>query len=274
MCSWVTDTPDTGLARPGLTEDPHPERNMAEVEVGFIGSGDAFGSGGRFQTCIAIRTSHDFFLVDCGASSLIAMRKQQIEPREVSKILITHLHGDHFGGLPFFLLDAQLVSKRAAPLTLVGPPGLEERLKAAMEILFAGSSKVEPNFEVRFVELKARTPTRIDGIRVTAFPAAHFSGAPSYSLRVEVEQKVFVYSGDTQWTDTLIEASADADLFVCESYAFEGNVPLHNSYRMIMENRPRLTCKNIILTHLSQEMLSRADEVDLPMAEDGLWLRL
>lgn len=247
---------------------------MAQVKVGFIGSGDAFGSGGRFQTCIAIRTLDDFFLVDCGASSLIAMRQQDLEPREVSKILITHLHGDHFGGLPFFLLDAQLVSKRSAPLTLVGPPGFEERLKAAMEILFAGSSRVEPRFEVRFIELEPRTPTTVDAIEVTAFPAAHFSGAPSYSLRVEVEQKVFVYSGDTQWTDTLIEASADADLFVCESYVFDQEVPLHNNYRTIMENRPRLSCKKIILTHMSDDVLSRAREIELPMAKDGLWLHL
>ena len=247
---------------------------MGQVEVRFVGSGDAFGSGGRFQTCIAIRSSSDFFLVDCGASSLIAMRQQQIEPREVSKILITHLHGDHFGGLPFFLLDAQLVSKRTAPLTLVGPPGLEARLMEAMEILFAGSSKIEPNFEIRFVELKPRTPTAVDEIEVTAFPAAHFSGAPSYSLRIEVEQKVFVYSGDTQWTDTLIEASDQADLFVCECYVFDKDVPLHNSYRRIMEHRERLTCKRVILTHMSDDVLSRADEVELTMAEDGLQMTL
>jgi ribonuclease BN (tRNA processing enzyme) len=247
---------------------------MGQVEVRFVGSGDAFGSGGRFQTCIAIRASDDLFLVDCGASSLIAMRQQQIEPRDVSKILITHLHGDHFGGLPFFLLDAQMVSKRTAPLTLVGPPGLEKRLMEAMEVLFAGSSKVEPNFEVRFVELKVRTPTAVDEIEVTAFPAAHFSGASSYSLRVKVEEKIFVYSGDSQWTDTLIEASDQADLFVCESYVFDKEVALHNSYRTIMEHRSRFTCKRIILTHMSEDVLSRADEVELPMAEDGLQLTL
>jgi ribonuclease BN (tRNA processing enzyme) len=144
----------------------------------------------------------------------------------------------------------------------------------AMEILFTGSSKVEPNFEIRFVELKPRTPTTVDEIEVTAFPAAHFSGAPSYSLRVEVEQKVFVYSGDTQWTDTLIEASDRADLFVCESYVFDKDVPLHNSYRAIMQHRPRLTCKRVILTHMSDDVLSRADELELPTAEDGLRLTL
>lgn len=247
---------------------------MGTVEAQFVGSGDAFGSGGRFQTCIALRTADDLFLVDCGTSSLIAMRQQQIDPRDVSKVLITHLHGDHFGGLPFFLLDAQLVSKRTAPLTLVGPPGFEDRLVRAMEVLFPGSSRVEPNFDVRFIELKPRTPIEVDQVEVTAYPAAHFSGAPSYSLRVKVEEKVFVYSGDTQWTDTLIDASHEADLFVCESYVFEGEVPLHNSYRTIMKHRSRLTCKRIILTHMSEDVLRRKDEVELPTAQDGLRLTL
>jgi ribonuclease BN (tRNA processing enzyme) len=250
------------------------EGGVGTVEAHFVGSGDAFGSGGRFQTCIAIRTSEDLFLVDCGASSLIAMRQQGIDPRDVSKILITHLHGDHFGGLPFFLLDAQLVSKRAAPLTIIGPPGLEKRLLEAMEVLFAGSSKVEPRFELRLVELRLRTPTAIDQIEVTAFPAAHFSGAPSYSLRVQVEHKVFVYSGDTQWTDTLIEASDNADLFVCECYVFDKEVPLHSTYRAIKEHLPRLTCKRIILTHMSEDVLLRQSEVELEMAEDSLRLTL
>lgn len=235
-----------------------------------MGCGDAFGSGGRFQTCIALRTPDDFFLVDCGASSLVAMRQQGLDPHDVSKILITHLHGDHFGGLPFLLLDAQLVSKRDAPLLIAGPPGLEERLMTAMEALFPGSSTVEPRFEVRFVELEKRTPTLVDGVKVTAYPAAHSSGAPSYCLRVEVAGKVFVYSGDSQWTDVLIEASANADLFVCESYVFEGDVPLHNSYRTILERQPDFSCKRIILTHMSEKMLARAAEVELPMAEDGM----
>jgi ribonuclease BN (tRNA processing enzyme) len=247
---------------------------MGPVRAYFLGSGDAFGSGGRFQTCIAIRASDDFLLVDCGASSLIAMRQQGLQPRDVSKILITHLHGDHFGGLPFFLLDAELVSKRNTPLTIAGPPGLKKRLAHTMEALFPGSSEVEPSFELRLVELEARISTAIDQIVVTAFPAAHFSGAPSYSLRVEVEGKVFAYSGDTQWTDNLIEASAEADLFVCECYAFDRSIPFHNDYRTVDHNRARLTCKRLILTHLSEQTLSRIDEIDLPVARDGLQLTL
>jgi len=247
---------------------------MGSVEIRFVGSGDAFGSGGRFQTCFAVTSASDLFLVDCGASSLVAMRQQGIDPNDVSKIFLTHLHGDHFGGLPFFLLDAQFASKRTLPLTIAGPPGLRERLTQAMEVLFPRSSQAEPAYPLTLHEIGPRSATHIDGVTVTAYPAAHFSGAPSYSLRVEVDGKVFVYSGDTQWTDTLIEASAGADLFACECYVFDEDVALHNSYKRIIENRHRMTCKRIIVTHMSEDMLSRVSEIELEASEDGKTVRL
>ena len=73
---------------------------------------------------------------------MVAIRKWGVEPNAVSTVLVSHLHGDHFAGLPFFLLDAQLVSRRTAPLLLAGPPGFEERLMIVMEAMFAGSTKV------------------------------------------------------------------------------------------------------------------------------------
>ena len=88
------------------------------VRVRVLGSGDAFGSGGRYQTCFAIEAPSATFLLDCGASSLIAMKRFGVSPSAIETILVTHLHGDHFGGILFFILDAQFVSKRRTPLTV------------------------------------------------------------------------------------------------------------------------------------------------------------
>jgi ribonuclease BN (tRNA processing enzyme) len=104
------------------------------MKLRFLGTGDAFGSGGRFNTCFYVEHYHGAFLIDCGASSLIPMRKFGIDPNSIQAIFITHLHGEQFGGLPFLILDAQLVSRRAASLTVAGPAGLGDRLFAAREV--------------------------------------------------------------------------------------------------------------------------------------------
>src|ERR1700724_3672604 len=88
------------------------------MRIQFLGSGDAFGSGGRFNTCFLVENKAGAFLIDCGASSLIAMRKYGIDPNCIDTVFISHLHGDHFGGLPFLILDAQFYSRRTTPLTV------------------------------------------------------------------------------------------------------------------------------------------------------------
>ena len=85
------------------------------MRLTVVGSGDAFGSGGRFNTCFMVERDAGAFLIDCGASSLVAMRKLGVEPNTIATVFISHLHGDHFGGLVFLLLDAQHVSRRTAP---------------------------------------------------------------------------------------------------------------------------------------------------------------
>lgn len=73
------------------------------MRLQFLGSGDAFGSGGRFNTCFLVEDVTDAFLIDCDASSLIAMRKYGIDPNRVDTVFISHLHNDHFRGLSFLI---------------------------------------------------------------------------------------------------------------------------------------------------------------------------
>ena len=201
------------------------------MRLQFLGSGDAFGSGGRFNTCFHLtRAAHGNVLIDCGASSMVAIRKWGVDPNGVSTVLVSHLHGDHFGGLPFFLLDAQLVSRRTAPLTLAGPPGFEARLMTVMEAMFAGSTKVERKFALDDPRARAARARRAQRPAVTPYLMKHYSGAPSYALRIETEGKVLTYSGDTEWVEELIPAGRDADLFICEAYFFDKVMKFHIDY--------------------------------------------
>jgi ribonuclease BN (tRNA processing enzyme) len=214
------------------------------------------------------------FLIDCGASSLIAMKRFGIDPASIDVVLVTHLHGDHFGGIPFLVLDAQFVSRRTRPLTVAGPPDLQRRVHDAMEVLFPGSSRVRRRFSLEFIELPEGEAIDIGALTVTPYGVVHPSGAPAYALRVECGRKVVSYSGDTEWTDSLLRAARGADLFVCEAYFFEKKVPYHLDYRTLMAHRAQLGCRRLILTHMSEDMLRRLGEVEVEWAEDDKMLAL
>ena len=243
-------------------------------QVRFLGTGDAFGSGGRFQTCIAFSGGGQRVLLDCGASSLIAMKRFGIEPNSVAAVLLTHLHGDHFGGLPFFIVDAQLYAKRTAPLLIGGPPGTPERLIAAMEALFPGSSKVSRAFEVSHVEWRPGQPVPVGPATVTAFPALHGSGAPPFSLRVEMAGRTVAYSGDTEWTPALPEVCRGADLFVCECLMADKPVKFHLDYDTLRAHADELKPRRMLLTHMGPDVLALRDTLSWETAEDGQAIEL
>jgi ribonuclease BN (tRNA processing enzyme) len=241
---------------------------MARIELQILGSGDALGSGGRFQACLRLAGPSGALLVDCGASSLVAMKRLGVEPLEIGWIVVSHLHGDHFGGIPFVVLDGQF-RRRATPLVLAGPPGLRDRVVAAMEVLFPGSSTAPRRFTTEFLELADRTPTRLGPAVVTAYGVEHASGAPAYALRIEYEDKIVAYSGDTQWTPALLDVARGADVFVCEAYFFEKHVKFQLDYRTLEAQRDRLACGRLVLTHMSWDMLGRLGDVEFECAHDG-----
>jgi ribonuclease BN (tRNA processing enzyme) len=246
---------------------------VARVRVRFLGSGDAFGSGGRLQTCILIESGDFRCLVDCGASSLIALKRAAVDPNGIDTILVTHLHGDHFGGIPFLILDGQF-SGRSGRLLVAGPPGIAERVSQAMEVFFPGSSRAQRKFETEFLELADGAPSTVGRLRVTPFEVIHACGAPPYALRIDLDGRTIAYSGDTEWTDRLLPAAADADLFIVEAYFHDKHVRFHLDYGTLAQHRAQLGCKRLIVTHMSPDLLARVAELPVEAAHDGLEVSL
>ena len=248
------------------------------MQLTVIGSGDAFGSGGRLQTSFHVRDGQNTFLIDCGASTLIGMHREALDPCEVGTIFISHLHGDHFAGLVWWKIHGHHTVRRTQRLTIVGPAGLEQRFHDACEVLFPGSGKLAPRFEIVFIEFEANRPIVVDGTKLTAYAGEHPSGGLSASLRLERSGKVLAYSGDTQWVDDLLKCASGADLFITECFSYdETHIPYHLNWQVLSEKMDPLGAKRTMLTHMNINMLANRDKVQRPdvlLAHDGMVVNL
>jgi ribonuclease BN (tRNA processing enzyme) len=244
------------------------------MQLQFVGCGDAFGSGGRLNTCFHVKGHSVNFLIDCGASALPALKRLGIARDDIDLILITHFHGDHFGGLPFLLLDAQF-TRRTRPLVIAGPQGIETRLAQVMEVLFEHSSRTKQRFDLSVVALQPQESRTFGAVKVTPFPVVHGeSGGPFLAYRIEAEGRVIAYSADTEWTETLIPAARGADLFIAEAYYCDKIVKNHLSLTTLEAHLPEINAKKLILTHMSDDMLGRLGSLPYTAANDGMIVEL
>jgi ribonuclease BN (tRNA processing enzyme) len=241
------------------------------VRVRFLGSGNAFADGGRSHACIHVSAPGVSLLLDCGGSSL-PMIKRYLDPAAIDAVAVSHLHGDHFGGIPF-VLDEQKWAGRRRTIVLGGPPSLEARVRLVARGF--GIDMATLGYEAPFVVLGPEERD-LAGARVTALPVRHSPPAEPHGLRVRVDGKLIAYSGDASWSNELIAVASGADLFICEATNFatadEADNPVHVSYQTIMANRARLDCGRIVLTHLGAKSLARLNDMELQYATDGLEL--
>ena len=247
---------------------------MSLVDIQFIGSGDAFGSGGRMNTCFMVRAQSANFLIDCGATSLVAMRQQNVDPNLIDYIFISHLHGDHFAGLVFYLMDARYISHRENPLKIIGPKGIEKRVIDTINVMYPGCWDKENTFEIVFIELVHDTQPQFGPISVTPYHAKHLQDGNDFILRFEVDGKIITFSGDTGWTEDLVAASNHADLLITECFFYQETSAFHMDYGTIFANKERLDCKQIILTHLGPNALLHQNDMIFDVAFDGMTLSI
>ena len=243
------------------------------VRLTFVGSGDAFAGGGRFEACLHFHGGPEPLLLDCGATTLVALKRLAIDPASLGHIALSHLHGDHFGGLPWLILDGQF-GGRTRPLLITGPEGVRERVEQTFELLYPGAGEAERPFETEFIEFTARVPLEFGPARITALAVEHSDGTRPHGLRVEYGGRVIAYSGDTEWTDALPELARGTDLFVCECNFFDKQAPGHLDYHTLMEKRSQLDTERIVITHMSDEMLGHLSEIELEAAADGTVIEL
>jgi ribonuclease BN (tRNA processing enzyme) len=239
------------------------------MKLHILGCGDAFGSGGRNQSGYLIEAADRLFLMDCGPTTLLAMKRAGFDPRRLDVVFLSHLHGDHFGGLPFFFISYLYEHPRDKPLHIAGPSGSEEKVVELYRLMYGGDTP-----PLHFHVLQPGKTELILGIHVFPFRVPHQIQAISLGLKISYEGKQILFSGDSAWTDLFLFHARGADLFLCECSFYEQNTANHLNYTTLHEKLTRLECKKLVLTHLGEEMLQRREELEATCAEDGMVIEL
>ena len=243
------------------------------MKLTIIGAGDAFGSEGNLNTCFHLENENLQILLDCGTTSLVGLKKNQLDPAHLDFILISHLHGDHFGGLPFLLLDL-FRGNRKKTLTIIGPKGIEEKTLTLLELLYPG---VQTDLDLRLILFKEYHTNQLFEtafFKLQAFPVIHSTPSLPHGLKLFIEDKIIAFSGDTEWTDALIELSKAADLFICECNFYEKESKGHLNYKTIIQKQEEFKCKHLLLSHLSEDALAHQDHFKIPIAKDGMEINI
>lgn len=244
------------------------------LQVILLGTGDAFGSGGRGNSAVAVVHGGQTILLDCGASLLPAAAQAELDLTSLVAVGLTHAHGDHIAGWPFLRLYYRFLHPRSNPLTLVGPPGVDRILEQLATLLYPELDTQGPGYEVVFHPVSDGSVVAVEDAELRAVAVTHQRDHPAVGYRLSWGGRTVAFSGDATWSEALVELAAEADLFICECNDFEKTSPVHLSYRQLEANADRFTCRRLVLTHCGPDVLAHQDELAWPVAQDGQVIEL
>jgi ribonuclease BN (tRNA processing enzyme) len=237
-----------------------------------LGTGNAFAERGRFHSAVAIRTGRQTVLVDCGPCIMPALARTGIKPEEIDAILVTHLHGDHIGGLPMLLLDYQFRSRRKRPLLIIGSAQCAVRLEALTRLMFKEVTRERRRFPVIYQTIAPGDEVRLrGGIDVRAYRMKHAKEEPSLGYRIESAGHVVAITGDTNWCQSIAQMSQGADLLLTDCTYFNLAISIHLSYTRLLRHESEIGARRVVLTHVGDELLKNRAKVRRRhhIAEDG-----
>lgn len=237
------------------------------LDLAFIGTGNAFAP----QRCWSGFTLNDRVLFDAPPTALFALKSMRQPLAQIDAVFISHFHADHFFGLPFLLLEYAYETRRSSPLTLIGPPGLEDRLRRLIELGYPSLNQRVPRYGLSFVEIEDGCAGEVAGLRYEAVEVEHGGEAlRSFGFRIEVGGRVLAYTGDSQYCEPLLRLGRGADVLVGDcTYATGRNRPEHMSFDEISDLRDRLGGDTrLVLTHLGADVPTPSDSHRFTVAAD------
>ena len=213
-------------------------------------------------------------LLDCGGTTNTGLSQLGISREEVDVILVSHFHGDHFGGIPAFLYASRYTDMRRHPVEIVGPPEIEARVHALAAAMGHRLNEPDWTFPIRYREIGPDQRLDAGPAEIVAFETEHQRDAHPQGYRVRLGREQIAYSGDTGWFDELPRQVAGSDLLICECTLHDRSLDFHLSLDEIREHRDDFDCGRLVLTHLGEGMVAHRGQIEIETADDGMALKL
>jgi ribonuclease BN (tRNA processing enzyme) len=220
---------------------------MRELDLRFIGSGNAFAPGGL---CWNGFVANDRYLFEAPPQALQSLNHLGIDPNALEAVILSHHHGDHFLGLPFLLLHWKYMG-RTRPVRIVGPTGTRELTETISRAVYPGIFDID--FDVAWDEVAAGTNVSVGDLRIEPVPVKHDTRLNgSFGFLADLNGRRFAYTGDTAICDAVLDLARQSEVLVSECASRSDTIDIHMN---LVDDIPRLRAAmrpdaRLLLTHL------------------------
>lgn len=155
------------------------------MELTFLGTGSGVPSKKRNVSSLALsmlQERDEVWLFDCGEATQHQILQSTIKPRKISKIFITHMHGDHIYGLPG-LLSSRSFQEGTSPVEIYGPPRLKEFIEISLNV-----SETKLRYDLYFKSVDQNLLYEDEHLSVSSIPLKH--GVKSYGYIIKEKESV------------------------------------------------------------------------------------
>jgi ribonuclease Z len=150
---------------------------MTQLSIIFLGTGGSWPTVARNVSALAIKRGSEILLFDCGEGTQRQFQKSNLSYMQITKIFISHFHGDHFLGLPGLIQTMQL-NEREKPLHIYGPKGMDQLTDQLLTLGY-----FRPSYEIISHEISNGQTIEFDDYCVHALKVQHNVPAFAYCLQ-------------------------------------------------------------------------------------------